>query len=104
MQLANPARDRSKGLGLGLAIVRRLADLLCHPITLRSRIGCGSVFGVMLPLAQAENVQIEPALDTEQEFVGKIVAVIDDDALAQESLVGLPSSLGLLRRRGRRSG
>ncbi len=94
VQLDNPARDRSKGLGLGLAIVRRLADLLCHPITLRSRIGAGSVFGVMLPLAQAESIQVEPALDAEQEFVGKIVAVIDDDALAQESLVGLLRAWG----------
>lgn len=94
VQLANPARDRSKGLGLGLAIVRRLADLLCHPITLRSEPGRGSVFGVMLPLAQAESLPSEPVFDTEHEFVGKIVAVIDDDTLAQESLVGLLRAWG----------
>lgn len=94
VQLANPARDRSKGLGLGLAIVRRLADLLCHPITLRSEPGRGSVFGVMLPLAQAEQVLHEPSFDTEQEFIGRVVAVIDDDALAQESLVGLLRAWG----------
>lgn len=95
VQLANPARDRSKGLGLGLAIVRRLADLLYHPITLRSEPGRGSIFGVMLPRAPEENQQHQPAmLDTEQEFVGKIVAVIDDDTLAQESLVGLLRAWG----------
>ena len=94
VQLANPARDRSKGLGLGLAIVRRLADLLCHPITLRSEPGRGSVFGVMLPLAQAEQTLHEPSFDTEQEFIGRVVAVIDDDALAQESLVGLLRAWG----------
>lgn len=95
VQLANPARDRSKGLGLGLAIVRRLADLLYHPITLRSEPGRGSIFGVMLPRAPEENQQHQPTLlDTEQEFVGKIVAVIDDDTLAQESLVGLLRAWG----------
>jgi two-component system CheB/CheR fusion protein len=39
-----PARERSKGLGLGLAIVQRLADLLGHKIDVRSRLGAGSVF------------------------------------------------------------
>ena len=38
-QLDNPARERSKGLGLGLAIVQRLADLLGHKIDVRSRSG-----------------------------------------------------------------
>ena len=35
-QLDNPARERSKGLGLGLAIVERLADLLGHTVDVRS--------------------------------------------------------------------
>ncbi len=30
-QLENPERDRTKGLGLGLSIVRRLSDLLDYP-------------------------------------------------------------------------
>jgi two-component system CheB/CheR fusion protein len=45
-QLDNPARERSKGLGLGLAIVQRLADLLGHRIDVSSRLGAGSVFTV----------------------------------------------------------
>lgn len=49
-QLDNPERDTGKGLGLGLAIVRRIADLLCHPIRLCSRIGHGSRFSVLVPL------------------------------------------------------
>jgi two-component system, chemotaxis family, CheB/CheR fusion protein len=40
-QLDNPARERSKGLGLGLAIVERLADLLGHAVDVRSRPGQG---------------------------------------------------------------
>ena len=50
-QLANPERDREKGLGLGLAIVDRLVRLLGHTLTLRSRVGRGSVFCVAAPLA-----------------------------------------------------
>lgn len=50
-QLGNPERDRSKGLGLGLAIVAKQAKLLAHPVGVRSREGRGSVFFVELPRA-----------------------------------------------------
>ncbi len=45
-QLDNVARERSRGLGLGLAIVQRLANLLGHRVHVRSRLGKGSVFAV----------------------------------------------------------
>lgn len=51
VQLANPERDRTKGLGLGLAVVRRMAGLLDHPVGVRSRPGRGSVFWVEVPVA-----------------------------------------------------
>ncbi|PWC32641.1 ATP-binding protein [Azospirillum sp. TSO35-2] len=50
-QLGNPGRDRKQGLGLGLAIARRLGQVLGHPITVRSKPGKGSVFAVDVPLA-----------------------------------------------------
>lgn len=50
-QLDNPGRERHKGLGIGLAIVRRLSRLLDHPVTVNSRVGFGSCFRVELPLA-----------------------------------------------------
>ncbi|MEW5728252.1 MAG: sensor histidine kinase, partial [Pseudomonadota bacterium] len=50
-QLDNPARDRSKGLGLGLSVVRRMARLLCHELTVESRVGKGSVFTIAVPVA-----------------------------------------------------
>lgn len=53
VQLDNPERDASKGLGLGLAIVRRTATLLNHAVRVRSRVGHGSCFSVTIPLARA---------------------------------------------------
>jgi two-component system CheB/CheR fusion protein len=45
-QVGNPARERSRGLGLGLSIVERLADLLGHKLRVASRPGLGSMFAV----------------------------------------------------------
>jgi len=51
-QLSNSERDRKKGLGLGLSIVQRSADLLGHRIGLKSKLGEGSNFSVTLDLAE----------------------------------------------------
>jgi PAS domain S-box-containing protein len=48
-QVENPAREKGEGLGLGLAIVKRVAALLDARITLSSRPGVGSCFGLILP-------------------------------------------------------
>lgn len=50
-QVANSERDKRHGIGLGLGIVRRLAEMLNHPVQVRSRLGEGSVFSVTVPLA-----------------------------------------------------
>jgi signal transduction histidine kinase len=49
-QVDNPERDRAKGLGLGLSIAKRQAQLLGTEIICRSRLGKGSVFEFRLPL------------------------------------------------------
>ena len=48
-QLGNAGRDRSQGVGLGLAIVERLVTLIGARISLRSRLGAGSRFEVRMP-------------------------------------------------------
>jgi two-component system CheB/CheR fusion protein len=48
-QIGNEARERDRGLGLGLSIVQRLADLLGYRITVRSKPGKGSVFIIEVP-------------------------------------------------------
>lgn len=50
-QIGNKARDRSQGLGLGLAIVERVVRLLGHALAMRSEPGRGSCFSVAVPLA-----------------------------------------------------
>ena len=80
VQLGNPNRTRDKGLGLGLAIVQRLARLLDHPIGLRSRLQTGSVFWVEMPRA-APKMTITPArVETASgDLAGLTLLVIDDD-------------------------
>lgn len=91
-QVGNPERDRSKGLGLGLAIVRRTADLLGHPLTLRSVPGRGSVFALNVPLAdvRATRTPSEPHVTTSSPAAaaaqGPLVCVVEDDT---ENLNGL---------------
>ena len=50
-QLDNAARERSRGLGLGLSIVQRLGNLLGHRVSVRSHPGKGSVFAIEVMLA-----------------------------------------------------
>ena len=52
-QVDNVARERARGLGLGLSIVQRLGRLLGHDIDLRSVPGRGSVFAITVPLRAA---------------------------------------------------
>jgi len=48
-QIGNEARERNRGLGLGLSIVQRMGGLLGHRVTVRSRPGKGSVFIIEVP-------------------------------------------------------
>ncbi len=94
VQLDNPERNRAKGLGLGLAIVRRLTDLLEHPLHLKSSPGRGSLFAIELPSAApgilADRRQPAPA----QALARLHVVLVDDDELALASTTGLLESWG----------
>ena len=97
VQLENPERDRTKGLGLGLTIVKRTATLLGHPLTLDSTPGRGSRFRVEAPLARAPAPGSERAeAPLQLDLGGLMVLVIDDDALARAAIVELLRSWGCL--------
>ncbi|MDO6460758.1 hybrid sensor histidine kinase/response regulator [Granulosicoccaceae sp. 1_MG-2023] len=95
VQLENEQRDRRKGLGLGLSICRRLADLLGHGLSLRSVEKQGSVFNLSM-VAVAKNricqavpagVEARPGLPALQ---GTRVLLIDDEP---EILAGMRAML-----------
>ena len=54
-QIDNAARERSRGLGLGLSIVKSLGDLLGHPVRVKSSPDKGSVFSLEVPLSENAN-------------------------------------------------
>ncbi len=89
-QVDNAARERHRGLGLGLSIVHRLGELLKHAVTVRSIPGRGSVFAIEMPRGS------EPSTDgskhretveaTPREAIrrrGKIVVVEDDPEVGE---------------------
>lgn len=80
-QIAPPGHERRQGLGLGLAIVARLAILLDHPVGVRSTPGRGSVFSVTVPVATAGRPPAAetPAPPPAAVFAGTLVAVVDDE-------------------------
>lgn len=88
-QIGNPERDRSKGLGLGLAIVRRTAELLKHPLTVRSTPGKGSVFALSVPLGDAGKVKAEWTSLAPTHTAQQLVLVVEDDLANLEGLSGL---------------
>ena len=87
-QVGNPERDRRKGLGLGLAIARGLANTLGHELHLQSVPQRGSVFRLALPLttvpelASAQRLAPDATLSAllaTGRLRGVHLLVIDDD-------------------------
>ncbi|HEY9198591.1 MAG TPA: ATP-binding protein [Gammaproteobacteria bacterium] len=91
-QVGNPERDRSKGLGLGLAIVERISHLLGHSIDVQSAPGAGATFSVSVPLGMPKPRAPDtsprqgtvPALDRQM-----LLVVIDDDQSVLDSTQAL---------------
>lgn len=91
-QLGNPERDRRKGLGLGLATVRRISQLLDCRVTLESESGKGSIFAI--EVAQGDPALIAPAPTAPSaadvdELQGKVIAVVDDERDVRDGLAEL---------------
>jgi len=93
-QLGNPERDRRKGLGLGLAIVERLAKLLGHGLELRSTSGKGSVFAVTVERGRQDHAILDPVAEITAHFdlTGRLALVVQSDVADREDLKELLSS------------
>jgi signal transduction histidine kinase/ActR/RegA family two-component response regulator len=83
------------GLGLGLAIVRRLARLLGYPLQLDSRPGRGTVFSLDVPiLANAPAYSDESDEDSRHVLNGRVL-VVDDDPAVVDALGQLLQQWGM---------
>ncbi|MBT9465557.1 hybrid sensor histidine kinase/response regulator [Hydrogenophaga sp.] len=104
VQMDNDARDRRQGLGLGLAIARRLALLMNGDITVRSALGQGTCMTVALPRAHApSDAELVPPIEQDvssmpgallpmdgsplpaMPFASQRVLLVEDDSLVAEA-------------------
>jgi two-component system, sensor histidine kinase len=87
-QIDNPERDRGRGLGMGLAIVQRLCNLLEHPLEVHSTLGRGSVFRVIVPAGDLDAVD-SPPLEADtlppRQVAVVTVLLIDDERAIREA-------------------
>jgi signal transduction histidine kinase/CheY-like chemotaxis protein len=81
-QVDNPGRDRSRGLGMGLAIVKRLVLLMGHQLEVSSKPGKGTVFRILIkatPFDEMDNIAV--AADTVPSPIdeSRTLLLIDDE-------------------------
>ncbi|HAI58747.1 MAG TPA: hybrid sensor histidine kinase/response regulator, partial [Xanthomonadaceae bacterium] len=95
-RLSDETVGGERGLGLGLSICQRLAQGLGHPLTLRSRLGRGSVFGVVVPRIAPPALAAAPVpAAVEGAPCGLRVLCIDDDADIRDALQALLTKWGV---------
>lgn len=95
-QLQSHPRGDRKGVGLGLAIVERIARILDHPVHVRSQCGRGSTFAVTVPLTTLtpSEVRVPATLNMLHYLGGARILVIDNDNSILESMTALLEQWG----------
>ena len=106
VQLDNPERDRNRGVGLGLSIVKAIVDLLeGHRIELRSAESRGTRISLTLPAARSPVEQSatdmfatkgETEAAVRRDLDGLYVVYVEDDTLVRRSTAAVFASYGVL--------
>ena len=78
-----------EGLGIGLSIVRRAAELLGHELALVSPPGKGTTASLHLPRSPAPPTGPGPARAAPAACVGGVIALLEDDADVCEAMAAL---------------
>ncbi|MDE2463440.1 MAG: response regulator, partial [Alphaproteobacteria bacterium] len=100
-QIDSAALEHRRGLGLGLSIVKRLADLLGHQVHVRSCVGKGSAFSIdiMTPSSEPPAHLDDPSLEAggvlprPRPGTGSIL-IVEDDLQLRELLAQLLQKAG----------
>ncbi len=93
-RLPRQSADAEEGLGLGLAIVRRYAELLDLELDLRSVPGRGTGFSVRVPIGQVQTSVTAKLPSNEQALSGLYVVCLDNDIRIRQGMGALLSSMG----------
>ncbi len=92
-QLHNPERDRSRGLGLGLSIVKRLSVLLGIRYSVHSQVGDGTRFELKIPDARIERramTDLNPLSAPDNRQVHNVrLLIVDDEQSVREGMAAL---------------
>jgi signal transduction histidine kinase len=96
-QISNSGRDRTRGLGMGLAIVKRLVMLMGHELEVQSRPGRGSVFRILLKhteMADMDSMVLGAETVPEIVDLNRTALVIDDEESIRVGMRDLLHSWG----------
>jgi len=89
---------RQRGLGLGLNIAQRIADLLSHNLRVASRLGRGTMFSVEVPVGNIWQSRVGEREISERlagEFFGASALVIEDNDDFRAALEGMLARWGV---------
>lgn len=96
-QVGNPGRDRSRGLGMGLAIVKRLVLLMGHQLEVVSRPGRGTVFRILIKATEFDEMDnLVVAADTVPSPIdsSRTLLLIDDEESIRAGMSDLLQTWG----------
>jgi two-component system, sensor histidine kinase len=99
VQLGNDSRNRDKGLGLGLSIVKSCAELMATPLSLASKFGKGTRFRIQLsrigaPTLPTKNLEVDTAPRVPISFARLRILLLEDDPMVSNAMHAVLTSWG----------